>query len=180
MVHVAIVLPGQAYGPDRPGLAIPIEVLRQRGAEVVCVTYPAEPWPDWRRAEAGDWSEIANTLAPQMEPALANAARVTVIAKSMGTSVFGGMRHLFPRSTEAIWITPLFRDPDVARDVIAAGFRCLSVFATDDLAHDPDWQARVTAACKGTELALDDAGHRLVMSDQQHEALRQAVEAFVA
>jgi hypothetical protein len=144
------------------------------------VTYPAEPWPDWRRAEKGDWSEITAALEPQIGPTLATADRVTVVAKSMGTSVFGGIRSLLPAETAAIWITPLFHDPDVARDVIAAGFRCLSVFATDDPAHDPDGQARVTAACKGAELALDDAGHRLVMSDQQHEALRQAVEAFVA
>jgi hypothetical protein len=35
VTHVAIVLPGQAYGPDRPGLAIPIDVLHARGADVV-------------------------------------------------------------------------------------------------------------------------------------------------
>jgi hypothetical protein len=177
--HVAIVLPGASYGPDMPGLAIPIAVLRGRGATVTAVEYPGGDWPDWRRAEAGDWSEIIEALAPQIEPALGGATRVTLVAKSMGTSVFGGLTSLFPKTTEAIWITPLFHDPDVRRHVIDAGFRCLSVVGTADPAHDPEGQAKVTGACAGGELALDGVGHRLVMSDKQAETLRAAVEEFL-
>ena len=163
-----------------PGLAIPIEVLASRGALVTCVTYPPEPWPDWQRAEAGDWTEVTEALAPQIVPALEDADRVTLVAKSKGTSLFGGVRELFPAPTTAIWITPLFNDPDVTRDVLGAGFRCLSIFATDDSAHDPDWQARVTDKCHGRELSLDGVGHALTMSDEQRAALRRAVEEFVA
>ena len=180
MAHVAVVLPGASYGPEMPGLAIPIAVLRSCGAEVVAVTYPPSPWPDWRRAEAGDWSEVWDALAPQIASALDGATRVTLVAKSMGTSVFGGVRELFPSSTQAIWVTPLFGDPDVRRDAATAGFRCLSVFALDDPAHDPEGQAAVTAACDGVELAFTEGGHRLTMSDAQGDELRAALEAFLA
>ncbi len=179
MPHVAIVLPGASYGADMPGLAIPIDVVGQRGAAVTVVQYPADPWPNWRRAEAGDWSEITAALAPQIEPAVASATQVTVIAKSMGTSVFGGVRSLLPARCHAIWITPLFADPDVRREVIATGWPCLSVFGTADPAHDPEGQNKVTAACRGVELALDGVGHSLAMSDEQQRALRAAVEEFL-
>jgi len=176
--HVAIVLPGRSYGPDMAGLAIPIAIMRERGAHVVVAEYLPDPWPDWRRVEAGDWSEITDVLAPRIEPALAQADRVTLIAKSMGTSVISGLSHLFPTTTEAIWLTPLFADPDVRRDVIAKAWRCLSVFATDDASRDPEGQARVTEACKGVELALENVGHGMAMSDAQAQALRDAVVSF--
>jgi hypothetical protein len=179
-VEVAVVLPGASYGPDMPGLAIPVEVLREHGARVTVVEYPAAPWPDWRRAEAGDWTQVRDAIAPQIAPELDHATRVTLLAKSMGTSVFGGVRQLFPPTTRAIWITPLFADPDVRRDVIASKFRCLSVFAHDDPSHDPDGQAAVTAACNGVEFGFDVGGHRLTMSDAQRAQLRAAVESFVA
>lgn len=116
MSHVAIVLPGQSYGPDQPGLAIPMDVLRDRDAHVVAVEYPPPPWPDC---------------------------------------------------------------PDVVRGVLAASYRCLSVFAPEDPAHDPDSQVKVTETCNGIELALEGAGHRLAMSDEQRLALRRAVEDFL-
>ena len=179
-MEVAIVLPGRSYGPEMSGLAIPIDALRSRGARILEVAYPPDPWPDFGRADAGDWSEISDALAPQIAPALETADAITLIAKSMGTSVFGGVRALFPSATRAIWITPLFGDPDVRRDVIASGFRCLSVFAADDPSHDPEGQAAVTAACNGSELGFEHGGHSLAMSDAQREELRLAVEAFVA
>jgi hypothetical protein len=179
VTHVAVVLPGASYGPDKPGLAIPIEVVRRRGAAVTLVEYPGGDWPDWRRAETGDWTEITDALVPQIAPALTGATRVTLVAKSMGTSVVGAVSPLFPKTTEAIWITPLFHDPDVRREVADAGFRCLSVFGTEDPAHDPEGQAKVTAACGGVELMLDGVAHSMVMSDEQREALRAAVEDFL-
>jgi pimeloyl-ACP methyl ester carboxylesterase len=167
-MHVAIVLPGASYGPEMPGLAIPIEVLRERGAEVSVVAYPD------RRDEIGD------VVAPQVATAVADATQVTVVAKSLGTSVFSEVRGVFPDTARAIWITPLFGDPDVRRAAIASSFPCLSVFAHDDSMHDPEGQAAVTAACNGVEVAFDDAGHGLTMSDEQRAQLRAAVEAFVA
>src|SRR5690242_5288490 len=108
-----------------PGLAIPIAVLEARGATVTVVEYPEAPWPDWRRAEAGDWSEVLDALGPQIEPAIREAERVTLLAKSMGTSLFGGVSRVIPATTKAIWLTPMFHDPDVRRDVIARQLRCL-------------------------------------------------------
>jgi hypothetical protein len=167
-MHVATVLPGASYGPEMPGLAIPIEVLRARGAEVTVIEYP----------ETRD--EIVDVVSPQITAAVADATQVTVIAKSLGTMVFGQVRELFPPTARAIWITPIFGDPDVRRAAIASGLGCLSVFALDDPMHDPEGQAAVTAACSGAELCFDEAGHGLTMSDEQRAQLRAAVETFVA
>lgn len=185
MTHVAIVLPGRSYGPDMPGLAIPIAVLQERGAHVVTVQYLPDPWPDWRRAEHGDWSEITDVVLPQIADALTTADRVTVIAKSMGTSVFGAIRDQLPRDTEVIWVTPLFGDADVRAPAIESGFRSLSVYGTADSMHDPAGQREVTEALNGDELGIDGANHGLVVEDDPrateagHDALRRAVTSFM-
>jgi hypothetical protein len=167
-VDAVVVLPGASYGPDMPGLAIPIDVVRDRGARVVIVEYPEHR------------DEIVDVVAPQVSEAVAGASEVLVIAKSLGTSVFGEVRDKFPTTTKAIWITPLFGDPDVRREAVASRFRCLSVYALDDPANDPEGQAAVTAACHGAELCFDTGGHGLTMSDEQRQQLRTAVEEFVA
>lgn len=185
MRRVAVVLPGRSYGPDLPALAIPISVARECGHDVTSVRYLDDPWPDWRRAEAGDWSEVLNVLEPQISPAIAGADEVVVIAKSMGTSIVNGVGSLFPQSTRAIWITPLFGDPDVRRGAVNLGWKCLSAFGTGDSAHDPAGQAEVTRACAGVELSLYRADHRLAVdgddaaTDAGFEMLGQHVRAFL-
>lgn len=186
MLRYAVVLPGASYGVDQPGLAIPVEVARAAGFSVTCVAYPPAPWPDWRRAEAGDWSEIIDALAPQLPRDVATADDVLVIAKSMGTSVVGGLAALLPGNPRAIWITPLFHDPDVRSVVIALGWRCLSVFGTADPAHDPVGQREVTAASDGSELSIERASHRMIVEGDEaatqagYDALERSVTAFLA
>lgn len=185
MTHVAIVLPGRSYGADLPSIAIPVDVLRNRGAEVVTVEYPPAPWPDWTRAEAGDWSEVTQAVLPQIEPALTRASRVTVVAKSMGTSVIGGLIPTLGNVAEVIWITPLFGMAEVRDAAITAGWRTLSVFGTADPQHDPLGQRAVTAAVGGFELALVGGNHSLVIegdpeaTETGFASLRQAVEDFL-
>lgn len=184
--HVAVVLPGANYGPDLPALAIPIDVLQKARAKVITVEYPGGMWPDWRRAESGDWSEVHEALAPQVVPVVKGASRVTVVAKSMGTSVFPFLMPLIDAPTTAIWITPLFHMADVRANAIATGWRCLSVFGTADSAHDAAGQTQVTSACDGVELAIERATHALTVSDDDaatkagYDALGAAVKEFVA
>jgi hypothetical protein len=166
---VAIVLPGQSYGPDLPALAIPIDVLRGHGVAVTTVAYPDDD----------------ASLAPQITPALEGATRVTIVAKSIGTVAFGEISSLLPDEGDAIWITPLFGRAKVRDSVLAARWRCLSVYGTADPAHDPDAQVEVTAACGGVELAIDHADHRLVVEGDERatragfDALRLAVGEFL-
>ena len=115
--------------------------------------------------KSGDWSEVTDALAPQISSALAGAARVTVVAKSMGTSIFSFLPPLLNVPTTAIWITPLFHMHDVHASAIACGWRCLSVFGTGDSAHDPEGQAEVTAAVDGVELALERGTHAFTVPD---------------
>lgn len=168
-----------------PALAIPIELARAAGCAVTSVLYPGDPWPDWRRAETGDWGEVTDALAPQIGPAVRGADDVVVIAKSMGTAVFPGVRPLLPPQGRAIWVTPLFGRADVRAAVIESGWRCLSVFGTADSMHDPIAQAAVTAALTGTELGIEGANHALVVEGDDNatqiglDALRAAVAAFI-
>lgn len=185
MKRVAVVLPGRSYGPDLPALAIPISVAREYRYDVTSVRYLDDPWPDWRRTEAGDWSEVLNVLESQISPAIASADEVVVIAKSMGTSIVNGVGSLFPQATRAIWITPLFGDPDVRGGALDLGWKCLSAFGTGDSAHDPVGQAEVTRVCAGVELSLDRADHRLAVdgddaaTEAGYDALRTHVRAFL-
>ncbi len=179
--RVAVVLPGQTYGSDQPGLAIPIEILRSRGYEIIVVEYPLPPWPDWRRAEAGDWTEIESALVPQVEAGLRDADQVLVLAKSMGTSVFPALLDVLPPSCDAVWLTPLFEHEDIRDSIIATGWRSLSIFGVADPAHDPSGQRAVTLALGGRELALPGMGHALLAEDKESTAagLRILAEAVV-
>lgn len=164
-----------------PALAIPIEVLRARGAEVAAVTYRPDPWPDWRRAERGDWSEISRVLVPQVDDILRDADRVTVVAKSMGTSAFPALLPVLPASCDAIWITPLTNDADVCASIGATNWRSLFVFGTADPAHNANEQAKLG----GTMCAIEAANHMLVVAgddaatDAGFAQLRAAIEAFL-
>ena len=44
--------------------------------------------------------------------------------------------------------------------------------------HDPEGQAKVTAACGGVELGFDEAGHGLAMSDAQQRAAPPAMRVL--
>lgn len=175
MSHVAVVLPGSNYGPDKPALARTIAALEQIGAVVLVVAYPGGGDNAFQLAEAGNWQELSTAITPQLGN-IAGADRVTLVAKSLGTALVPAVDQLLPTSARAIYITPLFEHDDVRAAVIDAGWQCLSVFGTADPAHNPQGQAIVTRRLRGTELPLAGANHRLEVPDDPEATERGYLE----
>ena len=150
-MHVAIVLPGQSYGPALPVLRYPALVLRQVGADVRVVEY-SDPSAD----------DFIQSVRASVRALAADADRVTLVGKSLGTLALAALTSDDVRDdAEAIWITSLFDRPDVAAAAKAKPWRSLYVYGTADPVHDPDAQAAVTATTRGRELAVAGGDHTL-------------------
>ena len=188
MEHVALVLPGRAYGIRQPVLRYPSLVLEQRGATVGVVDYPDLGTSDPQLPSGEDaWRRFDEQVTRTVRRLVEGAERVTVIAKSLGTRALAGLvPDVLPADTSAIWLTPLFGQPEVEEAATSRPWRSMFVFGTADFAHDPAAQARVTARTGGVEVAIDGGDHALevpgdaVASAQAIVSLTDAVLRFSA
>lgn len=180
--HVVVVLPGRAYGPELPVLRLPALVLAHAGAEVRVVTYPPVPEP----GDADGWARFDEQVAAAVAAAVAGAARVTLVGKSLGTRAMA----LLPEGAAgpvdaAVWLTPVLGLPGVAAGAVAQGWPSLFVYGTADPMHDTAAQAEVTAALRASECAIEGADHSLevrgdaVASARALVTLTEAVAGFV-
>lgn len=179
--HVAVVLPGRAYGPELPVLRLPALVFAAAGAEVRTVTYPPLPAMD----DADGWRQFDQQVAATVAEMVAGATRVTLIGKSLGTRAMA----LLPEEsagpvTAAVWLTPILGSPAVAAGARAHGWPSLFVYGTADPMHDPAAQAALRAALGAEECAIEGADHSLeipgdpVASARALVALAEAVAGF--
>jgi hypothetical protein len=111
-------------------LRLPRLALEAAGAETILVTYPPKHQPEkqWRDA-------IIRSVNAQVATAVAGPAdRVTFVAKSLGTAALAGLDpdQVGSARTEAIWITPLFREAAVTSGAIALAWRSLLVAGEAD------------------------------------------------
>jgi hypothetical protein len=174
--HLAIVLPGRAYGPHGPAMHVPLLALRQCGAAVAAVQYPGN--------DGGFDRSVAEQVAASV--AQHQPARVTFVAKSIGTVA---LAHLDPAIVDApvvdaIWLTPIFRLADVRDGAMAKGWRALLVAGDADSEHAPEHHDAVRAALGADSLVLPDADHSLEVDGdvaatlERWASLAEAVLAF--
>jgi hypothetical protein len=152
--HLAVVLPGRAYGPEGPAILIPLMALRQqRAVTVVGVRYP--------ESDPGPVKSVAEQIA--LEVAAHEPTRVTFVAKSLGTMVLARLDPAVVGSAmvDAIWLTPIFREVDVREGAIAKGWRSLLVAGDADEEHVPEAHEAVRVALDAESLILPDANHSL-------------------
>lgn len=175
---VALVVPGGGYGPLGAALRIPVLALEGSGAEALVVSYPArtadpdEPW----------WSELRDSVARQVASAVTQAQRVTFVAKSLGTKALASLdsEALAGKEVDAIWLTPLFGEPEVRSGAIELGWRSLLVAGQADAYHEPDHHEAVRDALSAASVVLPGADHRLEVAGDALATvagLRQLAEA---
>ena len=174
--HLAIVLPGRGYGADLPALYLPRRALEQAGAETGIVAYSAAD--DWPRFHAAV-DEAVGQLIDERSP-----SRVTFVAKSLGTIALAALSRevALPPRVDAVWITPLFGEPQVREGAIAHGWRSLIVAgAADPYNSAPDTEA-VRVALGADVVVAPDADHGLEVPGDviaTIDGLRAVVEAVV-
>ena len=114
---------------------------------------PDEPW----------WSELRDSAARQVASAVTQAQRVTFVAKSLGTKALASLdsEALAGKEVDAIWLTPLFSEPDVHSGAIELGWRSLLVAGQADSYHQPEHHEAVRDALSAASVVLPVADHRL-------------------
>lgn len=159
MDNLAIVLPGRGYTALGPAIRFPVLAAEELGFRPVLIEYPAEA------IEAKDVAAVVADVRRQVQAALDTgpAARVTIVAKSLGTRVAAQITDLFDDVDDlaVVWLTPLFGDAEVREAVIGSGWRSLIVAGDQDPYHDEDGVAEVTAALDASVLELAGADHAL-------------------
>ncbi len=167
---VATILPGRAYGHDRPLLRSAREVLAARGWTVRQVEWDIAPGTTPEQAQQ------AVRLLMQAPLEGVRARIHLVVAKSLGTLLLpAAMRLELP----GVWLTPLLTDPQVAEAARTAQVPCLLIGGT----ADPYWRSDVAHGCAAEVLELAGAGHLLETDsgdDVAPGALRQVLEAVLA
>lgn len=181
--HVTVILPGRAYGPELPVLRLPALVLSAAGAEVRVVTYPPVPEP----GDGDGWARFDEQVAAAVADAVAGAARVTLVGKSLGTRAMAMLPTGVAGPVDAaVWLTPVLGLPGVAAGAVAQGWPSLFAYGTADPMHDAAAQAEVTAALGASECAVERADHSFevaadaVASARALVTLTEAVAGFVA
>ena len=158
---LTIVLPGAGYGPLGAVLRLPVLALEAAGATTATVTYPprtATEEPIW-------WATLHEAVADQVGSAIAHAqpSRVTFVAKSLGTVALAALdaSGLVEMGVDAIWLTPLFGQPEVRRGAVERHWRSLLVAGGADSYHHAEGHEEVRQALGAWSLVLDGADHAL-------------------
>jgi hypothetical protein len=143
--RVAVVLPGSGYSPAHPLLEFGRQSLLEHGWTVQQV------WWDQPRdlQDRGDTSEWVCQQATVVLDAEADADRLLVLAKSLGTlasPVVAG------RGLDAIWMTPLFSSADSIEAIRAGAATGAHQLLVGGLS-DPEWDSE-----RANELATKEAG----------------------
>ncbi|MST33362.1 hypothetical protein GHK86_11615 [Acidimicrobiaceae bacterium USS-CC1] len=158
--HLAIVLPGQSYGPLGPAIRIPLLAVEQVGAEVVEVRYPERP-----ATEDEPWDAFHDSVLEQVRAAVADARpdEITFVAKSLGTVALAALPPslLAQVPVRAIWLTPIFGQASVRAGAIAMGRPSLLVAGGGDDLHAPQDHAAVAGALRAESLVIPRADHLL-------------------
>jgi hypothetical protein len=158
--HLGVLLPGASYGPLGPALRFPSLVLEELGAKVVAVEYPPAP-PGGQLPWEDLWRSVGSAVAYQL--ADARPARVTFVAKSLGTLALAGLAEAVVGGAlvEAIWLTPLFGLERVRKGAIGHRWRSLLVAGGADGYHDPLYHEVVRDALGADSLVLAGGDHCL-------------------
>lgn len=174
MSGTAVVLPGRRYGHAQAGLRLTELALETAGLDLVRVEWPEDGMP----TEA---EEVAEAVAAIAEPLL-DRTPTYVVGKSLGTLA---APLAADRGINAIWLTPLLKEPLCRDAVLRHQAPQLLVGGTDDFAWDAAVAARATeAGATVVELPRADHGFEVpgdpVASAETLVALTRAVLAFLA
>lgn len=176
---VAVVLPGGGYGPLGAALRFPVLALEAAGARTVTVDYPLSAVRD------DHWlSQLRASVDEQVRAGVAEAERVTFVAKSLGTAALAGLAPdaVGGAYVDAVWLTPLFGEAEVRAGAVRHGWRSLLVAGAADGYHRPDLHDAVADALQAESLVLAGSNHALEVPGHPLatvEVMRQLTEAVV-
>jgi hypothetical protein len=103
-----------------------------------------------------------SAITQSIKESIADASRVTLIAKSIGTRVLARLPgNTLPADTTALWLTPIFADPEVAEAASTKPWRSLYAYGTADALCVDSAVDRVAATTGGVVLRIEGGDHSL-------------------
>lgn len=184
--HLAVLLPGFAYGIDLPVLFYPGRLMLERGADLLKVEYAYHADSAFDSASA---AARAARLSGDVTAALSaglrqrDYRRVTLIGKSLGTLAMAALLASDGRlrGADCIWLTPLVKDDRLRAVVAAHRPRSLFVAGSADHHYDRALLDEVTASAGGGSLVIEGADHSLEIAGDvlsSIEAMARIVRAI--
>lgn len=167
--HLAILIPGFAYGQESPALYYPARLLSDMGADVLRLERLYAEFPGF-----GDLAEserarviVADALSA-CEAGLKQRSyrRITLIGKSIGTLAMARLLTLMPalKGADCIWLTPLLENERMRRSILEHRPRSLFVIGTEDRFYNPELLSEVERGTEGRSLVIEEADHSLEIS----------------
>lgn len=186
--HLAILIPGYAYGQDLPALYYPARVLSDMGADVLRLERLYSDVPDFKDLPESERARIivADALSA-CETGLRQREyrRVTLVGKSIGTLSMARLLKLIPQleTADCIWLTPLLRNERMRQSILDKRPRSLFVIGTADDFYDADLLRELEEGTGGTSVVIEGANHGLEIPDSvigSIDGMRRIVEAIEA
>ncbi len=172
--HLAVVLPGRAYGPYLPFLLYPIRLFQEEGADVLVVDYT--PYTAEMTSNEEMYRRLNADVPPALDAALGGRlySRVTILGKSLGTLVMGDLleRDRRFRGVSCIWMTPLLRSERLRSQIAATPHRALFIGGTADEQFDSIHLAELERATGGGSLSIEGANHVMEVPGDVLESIR--------
>jgi hypothetical protein len=186
--HLALVLPGRGYTAQMPLLFYPVNLMLDKGADVLRLEYAYDRRPDFEALSTNEqlrWLFADVTAAYRAGMNRRPYQQVTLIGKSLGTLAMGHIltTETLPHQTNAIWLTPVIHFDLLCQQIKQFKGRSLFVIGTSDFAYNPAVLAELCQATGGQVVAVAGADHGFNIKDdvaQSIQAVEQAVRAIAA
>ncbi len=163
--HLAVVFPGLGYNADMPLLYYTTEVLIKQGMDVLQLRYNYQTDSFQSLNQEAQSQKIITDCSAAYAAVRKqrNYTRMTLVGKSLGTLPLG---HLLARqpeleSTSFIWLTPLFNNEYLRKQITPIKHRALFVIGTKDLHYNTDVLNDVESKTGGESLVIEGANHSL-------------------
>lgn len=184
--HLAVILPGRGYTAQMPLLFYPVNVLLNRGADVLRVDYAYDRQPAFAALSFDQqlpwlWADVSAAYNAGLSQRAYQ--QITIVGKSLGTLAMGHLltTATLPPRVNAIWLTPLVRFDPLCQQIKQIQAKSLFVIGTADPQYDPAILAELQQATGGEVVAVEGADHGFdIKGDviQSIRAVEQAVRAI--
>ncbi|RPH75538.1 hypothetical protein EHM76_01435 [bacterium] len=174
--HLAIVLPGRNYGPDKPVLYYPSRLMLAHGADVLQVDYGISR-EESESQNLGEQAERAASVSDLTIRAVLEQIRpewITLIGKSLGAFVMIKLLTSnipLPR-TDCIWITPVLKQAQLAEQMEKVRQISFVAAGGSDPYSDEKALERLEKISGMHTLVIEKADHSLEIPGNINESLR--------
>ncbi len=182
--QTAIVFPGFGYTCQMPLLFYSIEVLLQKGLNVLTVEYNYSRNVQFRalsKEEQTGWlhADVEASYRAAQNQGYSNI--VTLIGKSLGTRAIAHLlrEHSELENAKIVWLTPLIKDQDLREQIASHKAGNLIAIGTADPHCDVDILSSLQDNPRISVVLIEDGDHGLQVQDDLNRSL-EALSKVIA